>query len=93
MLSSIIGLLLNTIPEPSEEGGAVRHERVIFKFIENNFEKLQRLIELHIDYSKNLHDFELNKFQTSEDIEYLVEDYKFDVLELVDIILAFLFTS
>lgn len=58
MLSCIIGLLLNTIPSDNGES-AVSHERVIFKFIENNFEKLQRLIELHIEYSKNLHDFEL----------------------------------
>lgn len=45
-LNIFIGLLINSLSD-EKEGGLVIHERVLFKFIENDFEKLQRLFELH----------------------------------------------
>jgi hypothetical protein len=50
----------------------VIHERVVFKFIENSFEKLQRLFELHLKYYSQVEDFDLSKFEDAEEIEYLV---------------------
>lgn len=88
-----MGLLINTQPEEGEEGGALPHERVTFKFIENNFEKLQRLFELHLKYFQPIEDFDLSKFDSAEDIEYLVSDYRFDILEQVDALIGFLLES
>ena len=70
VLSSILGLLINS--QTKEEGGVVIHERVVFKFIENSFEKLQRLFELHLKYYSQVEDFDLSKFEDAEEIEYLV---------------------
>ena len=44
-VSIILSLLVNTMPD--EGSTDVGHERILFKFIENNYEKLHRLIELH----------------------------------------------
>lgn len=90
-LNAILALLINT--QQSQEGGIVSHERTIFKFIENDFEKLQRLFEIHIKYFAAVQDFDLSKFVEREDIEYLVDDYRFDILELADIIIGYLYTS
>lgn len=38
-LNAILGLLINSQPT-KEDSGIVSHERVVFKFIENSFEKL-----------------------------------------------------
>ena len=70
VLSSILGLLINS--QSKEEVGVVIHDRVVFKFIENSFEKLQRLFELHLKYYSQVEDFDLNKFEDTEEIEYLV---------------------
>lgn len=37
-LSAIIALIINT--QSTDDGGKVNHERALFKFIENDFEKL-----------------------------------------------------
>lgn len=71
MLNAIVGLLVNT----QDGGRAVDHERVLFKFIENDFEKLQRLFELHLKYFGRVADFDLSKFNDSDEIQYLVDDY------------------
>lgn len=70
VLSSILGLLINS--QAKEEGSVVIHDRVVFKFIENSFEKLQRLFELHLKYYSQVEDFDLSKFEDAEEIEYLV---------------------
>ena len=41
----------------------------------------------------NIQDFDLTKFVEQEEIEYLVEDYQFDILELIDTVLGYLYTS
>jgi hypothetical protein len=66
---------------------------VIFKFIENDFEKLQRLIEFHQKLFEQVAEFDLTKFDSAEDVQYLIDDYRFETLELVDFLLAFLSTS
>ena len=91
VLSSILGLLINS--QTKKEGSVVIHDRVVFKFIENSFEKLQRLFELHLKYFSQVEDFDLSKFEDSEEIEYLVQDHRFDILESIDIIIIFLSTS
>ena len=58
-MSIILGLITNTEPL-DEEDGEVTHERVLFKFIENSFEKLQRLFELHLKYHALIEDFDLS---------------------------------
>lgn len=54
-------------------------ERVLFKFVENNFEKLQRLIELFNKYFEKIAEFALSEFKTQEEIQYLYSDYSFEV--------------
>lgn len=48
---------------------------------------------MHLKYFKPMEDFDLSKFEGEEDIGYLVEDYNFDVLELIDTIIGYLYTS
>lgn len=69
------------------------HDRVLFKFIEANFEKMQRLIELHLKYYEKIKDFDLSKFQEDEEIEYLAADYSFNTTQITDALIAFLHTS
>jgi hypothetical protein len=45
-VSILLSLLINTAPDLDQQSDVI-HDRVLFKFMENNFEKLQRLIELH----------------------------------------------
>ncbi|CDW73679.1 beta-catenin-like protein 1-like [Stylonychia lemnae] len=92
ILNIIISLILNTIPD-EQESGKVIHERVLFKFIENDYEKLQRLFELHLKYFSLIEEFDLSQFQQKEEIDYLVEDYQFNILEQVDFIIGFLISS
>lgn len=66
------------------------HERVLFKFIENSYEKLQRLFELHLKYFTDVEDFDLSKFETAEEIDYLTQDYHLEILELVDLLIGYL---
>ena len=86
----IFSLIIN-----SEEG--VIRDRVIFKFIENKFEKLQRLVSLHNKYYQQIggdSGFDLKKFGNAPEIEYLAQDYpQFNVLAIVDMILGWLWTS
>ena len=88
-MSVLLGLLLNT----EDMESSIPHERVLFKFMENNYEKLQRLFELHIKYFQRVEDFDLSKFEESEEIGYLGQDYGFQVLEKADTIIGYLFTS
>lgn len=44
-------------------------------------------------YFALVEDFDLSQFKESEEIEYLVQDYRFDILELIDIIIGYLYTS
>jgi len=46
-----------------------------------------------LKYFALVEDFDLSQFKESEEIEYLVQDYRFDILELIDIIIAYLYTS
>jgi len=71
VLSSILGLIIHTEPS-KEDSSIVSHERALFKFIENSFEKLQRLFELHLKYYALIEDFDLSKFSDDQEIEYLV---------------------
>eukprot|EP00347_Sterkiella_histriomuscorum_P007260 403349645 len=48
LLNILIGLILNTQPDEAQETGVVTHERILFKFIENDFEKLQRLFDARL---------------------------------------------
>ena len=82
VLHVLFGLLTMT------EG--LSHERVVFKFIENNFEKLQRLIELHLKLWNPLSEFDLDKFENAEEVGYLVEEFDLEILELVDVIIGYL---
>jgi len=77
------------MPE-DKEGGQVIHERVLFKFIENDFEKLQKLFELHLKSFQQIQDFDLSLFQDSEEIIYLIQDYGFGLLEKIDFVIGFL---
>ena len=71
-LNIIVGLILNTMPEQGESASVI-HDRVMFKFIENYFEKLQRLFELHLKYFKFVEEFDLAQFTDPDEVEnYLV---------------------
>ena len=87
----ILGLLINS----GEEG--VVNDRVIFKFIENEFEKVKRLIQLHEQFYQSIggdSGFDLRQFNSAQDIEYLIQDYPaFNVLATIDTILGWLWTS
>lgn len=85
VLNILVGLLIST------EG--LIHERVLFKFIENTFEKLQRLFELHIKLWQPLAEFELDKFEAPEEVQYLAEDYGLDRIERADLLIGLLQTS
>ncbi len=56
-MNLIIGLIVNTLPEKGSD--SVIHERVLFKFIENDYQKLQRLFELHLKYLEPVSEFDL----------------------------------
>lgn len=72
-------------------------DRVIYKFIENDFEKIKRLVKLHEKYFKQIggeSGFDLRQFNKVTDIEYLANDYPaFNVLAIIDTILTWLWTS
>ena len=53
LLGVILSLVLNV-------STAARYERVLGKFVENNFEKIERLVELHHDYYEKVFNLILN---------------------------------
>ena len=54
---------------------------MLFKFIENSFEKLQRLFEIHLKYSSIIDEFDLSQFNAKEELDFLIQDYpQFEVL-------------
>jgi len=70
-------------------------DRILFKFIENSFEKLTKLISLHHEYFNSIGDeFDLHQFTLVEDIEYLIQDYpSFNVLVSIDTVIGLLWSS
>jgi beta-catenin-like protein 1 len=69
-------------------------ERLINKFIENDYEKIERLVELHIKYIIKVRSFEEDLMKEGIDIDdedtYLDRlDAGLFTLQLIDLILAF----
>ena len=70
--------------------GRICMERLCFKFVENRFEKLIRLVQLHKLVYGRLSEFDLAEFTQSEEIKQLEEHFNLDLLVIVDSILAIL---
>lgn len=63
-------------------------ERLCFKFVENRFEKLVRLVMLHKIVHARIEEFDLAQFTQMEEIRQLEEHFNLDLLILVDSIMA-----
>ena len=68
-------------------------ERLCFKFIENRFEKLIRLVELHKLLYSRIEEFDLAEFTQMAEIRQLEQHFDLDLLILVDSILGTLSTT
>ena len=83
---------------PSAEGkesvkNRICAERLCFKFIENRFEKLIRLVELHRLLYSRIEEFDLAEFTQMAEIRQLEEHFDLDLLILVDSLLGTLTTT
>ena len=68
-------------------------ERLCFKFIENRFGKLVKLVELHKLLYSRIEEFDLAEFTQMAEIRQLEEHFDLDLLILVDSILGTLSTT
>ena len=79
--------------ELDTEESKILRERLLFKFLENNFEKVNKLIEISMPLIHRISDFDLEKFKEIEEIEYLENDFNFELVALATMILAYLCKS
>ena len=63
-------------------------ERLAFKFVENRFEKLVRLVELHKVVFSRIREFDLSQFAEAAEIQQLEEHFNLDLLILTDSLIA-----
>ena len=89
---SIFWNLIATLSHQSSKETQVKRticlERLCFKFVENRFEKLVRLVMLHKIVHARIEEFDLAQFTQMEEIRQLEEHFNLDLLILVDSIMA-----
>lgn len=75
MCQLIFALLVNT------EHHELSHDRLLYKFLEDDFSKLRKLVDLFNFYWEKLTEeaddgtvFDLRQFNSEEDIDYLCQD-------------------
>jgi len=83
-------VVLNLFVYSKKESPNVTHDRVVYKFVENDYEKLQRVVELRLSESSKFEEYDMQKFEGEEE---LLEEIGYGKMQVIDTLLVLLWSA